>query len=435
MHNPWENALLQLEAAAIGENFDSGFLEKLKHPDRYVEVEIPVKMDSGELKFFTGFRSQHSNLFGPYKGGIRFHEQVSLEEVRALSFWMTMKNAVVGVPFGGGKGGVIVNPKLLSQKELEQLSKGFVRQMYPVLGPEVDVPAPDVNTGSREMDWMVEEYSKISKQKTVNSPPAGATGRQQEKILAGFTGKSVGKGGSEGRTEATGFGGAWVLEEYLLNSKFHPPVGGPNSKFSASLAIQGFGNVGQYFALKAQELGYKIVALADSSACIVRHAGIDVKQAIAYKDQTGRLTGLEGTDSHEPDVVFSLPVDVLVPAALEGVISLQVAEQIKARVILELANGPVTPEADKILAERSVEVIPDILANSGGVATSYFEWYQNMHGEVWEKDEVFRKLQEKVTVAFQEVWALKQKQQTTLRVAAYRLALSRLQEQYKHVQS
>lgn len=417
MHNPWENAVQQLEQAAKLGNFDVDMVEKLKHPDRYIETDIPVKMDNGTLRFFKAFRSQHNNWRGPYKGGIRFHVEVNLDEVRALSFWMTMKNAVIDVPFGGGKGGVVVDPKTLSVTEMENLSKGFVAKMFPVLGPEVDVPAPDVNTGSREMDWMVKEFERISNLKFKVS-----------NFKACFTGKSVGKGGSEGRTEATGFGGAWVLEEYISNFKFHPPVGGPNFKSEASLAIQGFGNVGQYFALKAQELGFKIVAIADSSVCVVRHAGIDVKQAVAYKNQTGRLTGLEGTDAHEPETVFSLPVDVLVPAALENAITEQVAPTVKAKVVLELANGPVTPGADKILAKMGVDVIPDILANSGGVATSYFEWEQNMQGQQWSRDEVLAKLEKKITLASKRVFALSKDKACNLRESAYLLALERLSQ-------
>ncbi len=415
MHNPWENAIQQLEQAAKLGSFDVDMVEKLKHPDRYIETDIPVKMDNGTLRFFKAFRSQHNNWRGPYKGGIRFHVEVNLDEVRALSFWMTMKNAVIDVPFGGGKGGVVVDPKTLSVNELENLSKGFVAKMFPVLGPEVDVPAPDVNTGSREMDWMVEEFQKVNSQ--MSNVKSG-------EVLACFTGKSVGKGGSEGRTEATGFGGAWVLEEYLKSAISNQQLAISNLE----IAVQGFGNVGQYFALKAQELGFKIVAITDSTVCVVRHAGIDVKQAMDYKSQTGRLTGLEGTDAHEPETVFSLPVDVLVPAALENAITEQIAPSVKAKVVLELANGPVTPGADKILAEMRVDVIPDILANSGGVATSYFEWEQNMQGQQWSRDEVLAKLEKKITLASQTVFTLSKDKACNLRESAYLLALERLSQ-------
>jgi glutamate dehydrogenase/leucine dehydrogenase len=297
--------------------------------------------------------------------------------------------------------------------------------MFPVVFIMTDVPAPDVNTGSREMGWMVEEYSRISKQKTESR-------KQTENTLACFTGKSIAHGGSEGRTEATGYGGAWVLEELLksiVNSStvVKALVDRHLSKVDeVSVAVQGFGNVATYFVEKAQALGYKVVALSDSQGGIFDSEGIDLQQALAHKKQAGKLSGLAGSTPISSDELLLLDVDVLVPAALENVITEQVATNLKAKVVLELANGPTTPEADLILKERGVVVIPDILANSGGVATSYFEWYQNMHQETWSKEQVLKKLQEKMIAASQSVFAKGLALGSTLREAAYVVALERL---------
>lgn len=417
MQNPWENALGQLAGAAHFGSFDPDIIAKLQHVDRYVESEIPVKMDDGSLRFFQGFRSQHNNWRGPYKGGIRFHPQVSLDEVKALSFWMTMKNAVVDVPFGGGKGGVVVDPKSLSEKELEQLARGFVQKMLPILGPTTDVPAPDVNTGSREMDWMVEEFQKVNSQ--MSNVKSG-------EVLACFTGKSIAHGGSEGRTEATGFGGAWVLEELLKSI-----VNSHLSKVDeVSVAVQGFGNVATYFVEKARELGWMVVALSDSHGGVFNPAGIDLEQALAYKKKFGHLAGLPGSTVIPAEALLLLDVDVLAPAALENVITESVAKNLKAKIILELANGPTTSEADRILKERGVVVVPDILANSGGVATSYFEWYQNMHNEQWSKEQVLDRLHNKMKTAFLAVWQIQAEHGVSMREAAYILALQRLAAAY-----
>jgi glutamate dehydrogenase (NAD(P)+) len=418
-NNPWQSALVQLDEAAKVGAFSAEFIEQLKHPHRYVEVEIPVVMDSGEQKFFKGFRSQHNNARGPYKGGIRYHEQVNLDEVRALSFWMTFKNAVVDVPFGGGKGGIIVNPKTLSARELEELSRGYVRKMYPIFGPEFDVPAPDVNTDSQIMDWMVDEYEKI----------VGNEAR------ATFTGKSIENGGSQGRAEATGYGGAWILREHLRISS--PPLGEMSrtrdreGSGNITIAIQGFGNVATHFAEKAKEFGWKIVALSDSKGGVYNPEGIDVAAAEKHKNDTGKLSGLEGAKDITNVQLLELDVDVLVPAALENVITKDNANSIKASTILEMANGPTTAEADAILHERNITIIPDILANSGGVATSYFEWYQNMHQESWSKEQVFEKLEKKMSTAFQTVHQIKEQHNTTYRTAAYILACQRIAESTK----
>lgn len=401
--NPFESAKSQLAKAAKIANLDNNKVLQLMHPDRYVEVSIPVIMDNGQQKIFTGFRSQHNNARGAYKGGIRFHQDVNLDEVRALSFWMTFKNAVVNVPFGGGKGGVIVSPKELSVMELEKLSRGYVKKMAPIFGPEVDVPAPDVNTNGQIMGWMLDEYQKL-------------TGNQSK---ATFTGKSLDNGGSQGREEATGFGGVYVFEEIVKSKVVDLPAG-------SSIAIQGFGNVATFFAQAAIKLGYKVVALSDSKGGIYNAEGLDYEKVMAHKKTTGALKDFIGAKNISNEELLELPVEILVPAALENVLTEQNAEKIKAKLIIEMANGPTTPGADLIFEKNGVVVIPDILANSGGVATSYFEWYQNMHNEVWDKDQVLEKLSKLIKQAYYDVLAKRQQYNTSFRSAAYVLATERI---------
>lgn len=407
MNNPFESAKTQLENAARIAQIPAPLVHRLLAVDRYVEVSIPVIMDDGQELIFSGFRSQHNNARGPYKGGIRFHPNVDLDEVRALSFWMTFKNAVVDVPFGGGKGGIIVDPKKLSEAELERLARGYVQKLYPVLGPNFDVPAPDVNTNGKIMSWMVAEYEA-----------------QTNTIAPGsFTGKPVGKGGSQGREEATGFGGGVVFRQALLQKVITPK--------EKTVAIQGFGNVASHFAEAISDTGFTIVALSDSKGGIYRKEGFDIPAVEAYKKEHGTLSGFPGSEAISNEALLELPVDVLVPAALENVLTGENAGKIHAMLILELANGPTTPEADEVFANRGVIVIPDILANSGGVATSYFEWYQNMHSEEWSKEEVLKKLEEKMKHAFDAVREVQAKYQTTFRSAAYILAAERIKEKLK----
>lgn len=408
MTNPFESAKEQLQAAADVAKLDPKKVEQLKHPDRYIEASIPVEMDDGTQKVFTGFRSQHNNSRGPYKGGIRYHQDVNLDEVRALSFWMSFKNAVVNVPFGGGKGGIIVNPKELSKTELERLSRGYMQKLYRNFGPEVDVPAPDVNTDGQIMSWMRDEYEKLT------GAPAPAV----------ITGKPIENGGSEGRTEATGFGGSYVLKEAIKAGM----VPGDEDR---TMAIQGFGNVATYLAEAASELGIKIVALSDSKGGVHSEEGIDVKLAEAHKQETGALSGLAGAKDITNEELLELPVSILVPAALENVLTVGNASKVKAKLILEMANGPTTPEADAEFAKKQITVIPDILANSGGVATSYFEWYQNMHNEKWTKEDVLTKLQEHMITAFQNVVEVQKQYSVTMRTAAYILAAKRIIEAMK----
>ena len=343
-------------------------------PDRIIEVKVPVKMDNGVIKTFVGFRSQHNNVLGPYKGGIRFHQNVSREEVIALSTLMTLKCAANNLPFGGSKGGVIVNPKELNETELENLSRSYAKAIAPFIGEDVDVPAPDVNTDGKIMMWMLDEYEKTIDKK---SP-------------ATFTGKPVEFGGSLGRTEATGRGGVIVMENLLrkLNKNYQ------------TIAVQGFGNVGYYFAQIAYEEGYKIVALSDSKGGIYNEKGLNPEEVMKIKEETGSVINYKDGKVTSNEELLELPVDILVPAALENVITKDNASKIQAKVIIEMANGPITEEAYPILESKGIISAPDILANGGGVTVSYFEWLQNKHNEHWTEEEVNQKLEEQQTIAF-----------------------------------
>ncbi len=418
MHaNPWQTARAQLEKAQERLALSPLLYARLSEPDRIVEVSLPLTMDDGSVRRFDGFRVQHNNIRGPYKGGLRYHADVNMDEVKALSFWMTMKNALVDVPFGGGKGGIAVNPKELSEGELERLTREFARKLTPVIGPDIDVPAPDVNTNAKIMGWIRDEYEKA-----VKKPSPGV-----------ITGKAIENGGSEGRTEATGLGGSLVLDEILR-------LQGDELK-GKTVAIQGFGNVGSFLARYLEKQGCKIVALSDSKGGIYIPGGIpDIAAVEGCKESSGVLAGcycvgsvcdienqkqLDGRHV-SPEEVLSLPVDIVVPAALENAITIDNARGIHAKYVLEMANGPTTQEADEILAAHGVKVIPDILANAGGVAVSYFEWYQNMHDEKWAKNDVFDKLEEKMRAAARAVYEDSQSHGITLRDAAYTVALKRL---------
>lgn len=404
--NPFENALEQLKRAAKVAHVSPDLLARMRVPEREVRVAIPVKMDDGSLKIFEGYRVQHSSLRGPYKGGIRYHPDADINEVKALALWMTMKCAVAGIPMGGGKGGITVDPKKLSKKELERLSRGWVRALSPVLGPRRDVPAPDVNTTGEIMDWMGDEYRKITGDKT----------------NATFTGKPLGKGGSEGRVLATGLGGFFAFDALRK---------GCGIKDGASVAIQGMGNVGGNAAQIFSDHGYRIIAMSDSSGGIVNENGLNVIAVQAYKDKTGSLKGFSGARGISNEALLELSCDVLIPAALENQITAKNANQIKARMILELANGPTTPEADDILFARDIPVVPDILANAGGVVVSTFEWEQNLKKQHWSEKKVFEKLR---TIMWREAInvAKRAKQsKTDLRRAAFLIALERLQKALK----
>jgi glutamate dehydrogenase len=406
MNNPFQNAQEQLRTAADILGLSQDIVAKLSEPDKVIPLNIEVEMDNGETKIFQGFRSQHSNARGPYKGGIRFHQNVSEDEVKALSMWMSWKTAVVDIPMGGGKGGVIVDPKQLSEAELERLSRGFVKELYKYIGPDVDVPAPDVNTTPQIMAWMVDEYAK-------------QTGKDLKEVLATFTGKPLNLGGSEGRTEATGQGGVYILEELASEFGLTPD--------QTKIAVQGFGNVGYWFAKLAYDLGYKVVVLSDSKGGIFDSAGIDPEQALEYKKQNGKLVGFSGDEISNVDLL-ELDVDILVPSALENVITKNNAEKIKAKYIVEMANGPVTPEADKILHEKGIIFVPDILANAGGVTVSYFEWLQNKDDKYWTKEEVLEKLKPIMSKAYKSTREAMDQHKVNMRMGAYALAVSRVAE-------
>lgn len=401
MQNPFDNALNQIKRAVEVKEFPKSFIERLMHPDRQVRISIPLLMDDGTEKIFEGYRVEHNNKRGPYKGGIRFHQDADMNEVNALALWMTLKCAVANIPMGGGKGGITVDPKNLSQNELENLSRGWVRGMLPLLGPYKDVPAPDVNTNGQIMSWMVDEYEKLTDEKS------GAT----------FTGKPVSNRGSEGREEATSMGGLYVfnaLRESL------------NLEGSLSVVIQGLGNVGGNAALLFEADGHKIIALSDSKGAIMNEEGLSVKDVMEFKKQTGSVVGFPGSKEISQSELLTLACDVLIPSALENQITADNAKDIKARLVLELANGPTTPEADDILFAKGIYVVPDILANSGGVTVSTFEWEQNLKGEKWTKEEVFEKLKEKMEKEANNVLDNSRKYETDLRRGAFILAMERL---------
>lgn len=403
MQNPFENALKQINRANEVRNFPQSFIEKMQKPDRQVLISMPITMDDGTQKIFEGYRVEHNNKRGPYKGGIRFHSDADMNEVNALALWMTLKCAVANIPMGGGKGGVKVDPKNLSQKEIENISRAWVRGMLPILGPEKDVPAPDVNTNGQIMSWMIDEYEKLT------GEMSGAT----------FTGKPVSNRGSEGREEATSLGGLYVFN--ALKENFH--LDG-----ELRVVVQGFGNVGSNAALLFEQDGHTVVALSDSKGAIMNEEGLSVKDVLEYKKQNGTVLGFPGSSEISQKELLELSCDVLIPSALENQITENNAKDIKARVVLELANGPTTPEADDILFAKGVFVVPDILANSGGVTVSTFEWEQNMKNEKWSKEEVYEKLSEKMKKEAEKVFDTAQKYETDLRRGAFILAMERLSE-------
>lgn len=407
------DAVKRLDRASGYVDIDGETLQRLKHPKMVVQVAIPVRMDDGSLRIFTGCRVRHDDTRGPAKGGIRFHPDVSLDEVRALAFWMTCKCAVVGVPFGGAKGGVIVNPKELSHLELERLSRGYVRQMADFIGPETDIPAPDVYTNAMIMGWMMDEYSKLRRQLTP----------------AVITGKPIALGGSLGRDDATGRGGFYCVQELQRLRGWTPS--------QVRVAIQGFGNVGQSIAALLYASGYKIVAVSDSQGGVYRPQGFDVPSLIRVKNETRQLRAVyckgsvcqmveAATLTNEE--LLELDVDVLIPAALENQITGENASRIKAGVIVELANGPVSSEADAVLFEKGVLDVPDILANAGGVTVSYFEWVQNRQGFYWPLEEVHGRLGAIMRRQFNECYQMALQKGIDMRTAAYALALARIGE-------
>ena len=402
-----ENAKKIIKKATEKLNLPKQILNILLNTEREVKVNFPVQMDDGTQKIFTGYRIQHNSLLGPYKGGIRYHPEVNLDEVSALSIWMTIKTATLNLPFGGAKGGVICNPKELSEQELENLTRAFIKKISPIIGPEKDIPAPDVYTNSKIMDTIVNEYSKIE-----NIPI--------EKARAVVTGKSIENGGSLGRNTATARGGQFVLKQAIEQTKIIPTLE------NATVAIQGVGNAGGNFAKLIIKDNAKIIAISDSKSAIYNPEGLNINEVLEHKKQTGSLPNDSNTTNITNEQLLELDCDILVPAALANQITEKNANQIKAKIILELANGPTTPEADKILENKNKLILPDILANAGGVTVSYYEWYQNINQEKWTAEKVDEKLKEKMQKATQEILDKKTKYQTTTRVAAYINAIERL---------
>ncbi len=418
----FDNTLKKLEKAKeILKNLEGQKVEEvfeiLKSPQRVITVTLPLKRDDGKLEFYKGYRIEHNNFLGPYKGGIRYSLYVDEDEIKTLALLMTLKCALIGLPLGGAKGGVNVDPKSLSEGELERLSREYVRKIYDFIGPEKDIPAPDVGTNSKIMDWMVDEYLKISKKKDIY-------------LLASFTGKSVQNHGLEGREEATGKGGEIILEFLTKKLNFKEPL---------KIAVQGFGNVGYNVAKFLFEKGHKIVALSDSKGGIYCQDGFDPTLVMKWKEERGSISDYlkENINDSKSKIkitneeILELEVDVLIPAAIENVINQDNANKIKAKIILEMANNPTTNEAQKILESRKIIVIPDILANSGGVVASYFEMLQNIKNEKWTKGRVFSELKDYLFKAFEEVWYYFEKFNLSLRDSAFTIALKRISQAYQ----
>jgi len=402
--NPYHISQLQFDIAAKHLGLDPGLSQVLRTPKRVMEVSIPIRTDNGEVRVLTGYRVQHNTARGPAKGGIRYHPNVTLDEVKALASWMTWKTATVNIPFGGGKGGVICDPKEMSKGELERMTRRFIAEILPIIGPDLDVPAPDVYTDAQTMAWVMDTYST-------------AVGHSS---LGVVTGKPLSLGGSQGRNEATARGCLFVVEEACKVKKI--PFSG------AKVAIQGFGNAGAIAARLFAEKGAKIIAASDSRGGIYNPCGLDPTEAVRHKAQTGSVVGLRGTSPISNEELLTLACDLLIPAALENVITLDNADLIRAKIIAEAANGPTTPSADEVLARNGVFVLPDILANAGGVTVSYFEWVQNQQCFYWQEHEVNTKLEHVMKRAFHDVYETAQKYRTHMRTAAYILAVSRVAE-------
>ena len=409
----YTEAIRRLDQAARHTDVHPEVIQRLKHPKSVLEVSVPVRMDDGSLRVFRGYRVRHDDTRGPTKGGIRFHPNVDLSEVKALALWMTCKCAVVGIPYGGGKGGIQVNPKELSRMELERMSRVFIQQIADFIGPNRDIPAPDVYTSPRIMGWMMDEYSKIRRRRTP----------------AVITGKPLSQGGSQGRGDATGRGAYYCIKELERIHGWDPAT--------KTVAVQGFGNAGQHVALLLHKDGYKIVSVSDSRGAIFRSEGLHIPSVASLKNEENRLAAVsprgEGTEELQSDKISNeelliLDVDILIPSALENVITKDNATAVKAKIVVEVANGPTTPNADIILRDRGVTVIPDILANAGGVTVSYFEWVQNKSGLYWEEEEVHLKLSKIMRREFMNVYERSKKQKLDLRMSAYAIALERLGE-------
>ncbi len=401
-NNPFNAMLEEFSGAAKLLALDPGLWKVLTHPKRQIIVSCPVMMDNGQIEVFTGYRVQYNITLGPAKGGIRYHPGVNLDEVKALAAWMTWKCAVAGIPFGGGKGGIICDPTMMSQRELEALTRRYVGEIADAIGPDKDVPAPDVNTNAQTMAWIMDTYSMH-----VGVTSTGVV-----------TGKPIEMGGSLGRREATGRGVMITAREAARHL-------GLNIE-GATVAVQGFGNVGSVSADLLSRIGAKIVAVTDWKGGVHNPQGLDVTALIAWTEQRRTVAGFPGGDPLDPGKIFELDVDILVPAALENQITAQNHHLVKAALIVEGANGPTTPEAHKALHNRGVFIVPDILANAGGVTTSYFEWVQDRHGYFWEEDEVNERLERKMVAAFTSVLDTARDYNTDMRTAAYIVAINKV---------
>ncbi|MGB8189848.1 MAG: Glu/Leu/Phe/Val dehydrogenase [Nitrososphaeraceae archaeon] len=406
--NPYENALTQLSETAKIIGLDNGLHQILACPKRVLTVSLPVRMDNGEIKVFIGFRSQHNDARGPFKGGIRYHPQVSIDEVKALSMWMTWKCAVANIPYGGGKGGIICDPKNLSAGETERLTRRYAFAIADIIGPHTDIPAPDVYTGGKEMAWIMDTYSMMKGNYV------------QPEVI---TGKPIAIGGSLGRNEATGRGLAITVREAAARLKI-------NMKDS-TVVVQGFGNAGQFSALLVEEQGATVIAVSDSKGCVRNRNGISVAKLRKHKEETGSVVNYPGAESITNDELLETDCTILIPAALENQITKQNAGKIKAKIVAEASNGPTTPDADKILFQNQILVIPDILANGGGVTVSYFEWLQNLRREYWTEQEVNNRLDTNITKAFADVYDIHDKNSVDMRKASMILAVNRVVEAIK----
>jgi glutamate dehydrogenase (NAD(P)+) len=400
--NPYRIAQIQFDIAAEYLKLDASLRQILRTPKRVLEVSIPTKMDNGQVKVFTGYRVQHNVARGPAKGGIRYHPNVTVDEVKALATWMTWKCAAVNIPYGGGKGGVICDPKRMSKAELERMTRRYTSEILPIIGPEQDIPAPDVYTDAQTMAWIMDTYSMTKGYST----------------LGVVTGKPVSIGGSEGRKEATARGVLVVVEEACKVKKV--PLRG------AAVAIQGFGNAGSTVARLFAEKKARIVAISDSRGGVFNSRGIDPLKAMRYKERSGTVVGMPGTSRISNDDLLTMKCDILIPAALENAITLNNVDQIKAKIVAEAANGPTTPHADEALARKGIMLLPDILANAGGVTASYFEWVQDLQSFFWPLAEVNLKLESLMRRAFLEVYDSMRKHRTHMRTGAYVLAVGRV---------
>ena len=402
--NPFEIAKTQLGRVAATFGIDDNLVRVLGACKKAVEVSVPVGMDNGTTEVFRGYRVTHNVARGPSKGGIRYHPDVTLDEVKALAMWMTWKCALAGIPFGGAKGGVVCNPKRLSRGELERMTRRFTTEIINEIGPEKDIPAPDVGTDGSVMAWIFDTYSM----------------NKGHSVLGVVTGKPLTIGGSLGRQEATARGALFCIREAVAKQELRLD--------GMSVAVQGFGNVGSYLSKFLAEDGAKVIAISDSQTGLHNPNGIDVQAALAHKRQTGSLAGLKGAEEITNEELLLLDCDVLAPCALEQVITEANAGQVKARIVCEGANGPLTPSADEILEDKGVLILPDILANAGGVIVSYFEWVQGLQEYFWKEAEVNARLNDIVTKAFDETWHTYKERETTMRFAAYGLAVQRVAE-------